>query len=257
MPAKRHEHTEVVADNETLVNVACELITAAAAISIGRRGFFRIALSGGSTPRAIYSALAVDRDIDWRRWHLFWGDERPVAPDHAESNYRMVKEALLDKLAIQPGIVVRMLGEVDPAAAAASYEGTIRELVPCNDRAATGATPRFDMILLGMGDDGHTASLFPQTEALDETERLVVANAVPQQKVTRLTITAPLINASRRVLVLVSGLDKAAALHDVLTGPTDPRRRPSQLVHPIAGNLVWLVDQEAFSAIEADLEERN
>ena len=255
MPLKRREQTEVVPNKEALVNVACELITAAAALSIGRRGFFRLALSGGSTPRAVYAALARDGDIDWRRWHLFWGDERPVAPDHADSNYHMVKETLLDKLDIQPGIVMRMLGEVDPAAAAASYEGTVRELAPANYRALTGSLPRFDMILLGMGDDGHTASLFPRTAALDEVERLVVANEVPQLGVTRLTFTAPLINASRRVLFLVSGAEKSGVLRDVITGPTDPHRLPSQLIHPVAGNLIWLVDREAFSAIDADLAE--
>jgi 6-phosphogluconolactonase len=253
MPSKRHEHTEVVPDKESLVNVACELITAAAAISIGRRGFFRIALSGGSTPRDVYAALAQDQDIDWRRWHLFWGDERTVAPHDADSNYRMVKETLLDQLPIQPGIVMRMLGEADPTAAAASYAAAIEELVPANYDSATASIPRFDMILLGMGSDGHTASLFPNTPALHETVRYVVANPVPQLNTTRLTITIPLINASRRVLVLVSGADKANRLQEVLTGPVDIDRLPSQSIHPVAGNLVWLVDSDAFSKIESDI----
>ncbi len=253
MPSKRHEHTEVVPDKESLVNVACELITAAAAISIGRRGFFRIALSGGSTPRAVYAALAQDRDIDWRRWHLFWGDERTVAPDAQESNYRTVKETLLDQLSVQPGIVMRMLGEADPAAAAASYAAAIEELIPANYHSPTAGTPRFDMILLGMGNDGHTAGLFPNTAALHEKSRYVVANSVPQLNDTRLTFTIPLINASRRVLVLVSGANKAEKLQEVLTGPVDADRLPSQSIHLIAGNLVWLVDSDAFSRIESDI----
>ena len=257
MPSKRQEHTEVVSDKESLINVACELITAAAALSIGRRGFFRVALSGGSTPKAVYEALAQDRDIDWRRWHLFWGDERTVAPDDAESNYRMVKETLLDKLSVQPGIVMRMLGEADPAAAAASYASAIEELVPANYHAITAETPRFDMILLGMGTDGHTASLFPGTSALHESRQWVVANPVPQLNTTRLTFTAPLINASRRVLVLVSGIDKADRLQEVLTGPVDPDRLPSQSIHPVAGSLVWLVDADAFSQIESDITLKN
>lgn len=257
MPSKRQEHTEVVPDKESLVNVACELITAAAAISIGRRGFFRIALSGGSTPKAIYAALAQDRDIDWRRWHLFWGDERTVGPNDVASNYRMVKETLLDQLPVQPGIVMRMLGEAEPEAAAASYASAIEELVPANYHVVTAGTPRFDMILLGMGDDGHTASLFPHTPALHETQQWVVANPVPQLNTTRLTFTIPLINAARRVLVLVSGAGKADRLHDVLTGPVDTNQFPSQSIHPVAGSLVWLVDADAFSTIESDITQKN
>lgn len=169
----------------------------------------------------------------------------------------MVKETLLDQIPIQPGIVMRMLGEADPAAAAASYSSAIEELVPANYDAITGGVPRFDMILLGMGTDGHTASLFPSTPALHETDQWVVANPVPQLNTTRLTFTIPLINASRRVLVLVSGAEKAAKLQEVLTGPVDTDRLPSQSIHPIAGNLVWLVDEDAFSQIESDITLKN
>ena len=251
MPTKRHEHVEVVTDHAALVSVACELITAAAAISIGRRGFFRIALAGGGTPAPVYRALAEDRDIDWRRWQLFFGDERTVPPDHPDSNYRMVRETLIDNLPIQP-LVLRVPAEADPEAAADSYASTVRKMVPGNPRAIGVNTPRFDMILLGMGGDGHTASLFPHTQALHETERWVVANPVPQLATTRITFTLPLINAARRVLFLVSGADKADMVREVLAGPQDPERLPSQSVHPTAGNLIWLVDAPAYHAIEAE-----
>jgi 6-phosphogluconolactonase len=249
MATKHYERMNTVADRDALVHAAGELITAAAAISIGRRGFFRIALAGGSTPKPVYETLAADPDIDWARWQIFWSDERTVPPDHPESNYRMVKEALLSKIPCRPAMIMRMMGEVEPNAAAASYEEIVRALVPPNPKLATSPLPRFDLILLGMGPDGHTASLFPHTEALHEKNRLVAANRVPQLDTIRLTFTAPLINASRRVLFLVSGEDKAAALHAVHQGPHQPEEFPSQLIHPVAGNLVWLVDEAAASGM--------
>ncbi len=252
-PRRAHRRIEVVPNPEDLTRVACDLITAAAMISIARRGAFRIALAGGSTPRPVYQRLAQDPDIDWRRWHFFWSDERCVPPDHPESNYRMVKEALLDHLATPPGLVVRMPGELEPEQAAAIYEQNVRELVPAKFQGPGGRPPRFDLILLGMGKDGHTASLFPHTPALNETRRLVVANPVPQLQTTRLTFTYPLINEARRVLFLVSGAGKAATLREVLTGPYDPQRLPSQGVHPHDGQLIWLVDQAAFSLIDAEM----
>jgi 6-phosphogluconolactonase len=246
MDAKR-QHVEVVDDQTAFVRTAVELITAAAIISIGRRGFFRIALAGGSTPRAVYEALATDRDIDWRRWQLFWGDERTVPPDSEESNYRMVRTALLDRLPVTPGLVIRMAGEAEPDAAAASYADSVRELVPANPRSGAGAWPRFDLILLGMGSDGHTASLFPQTNGLHEVDRPVIANAVPKLATVRLTFTAPLINAARRVLFLVRGADKAAVLDAVLNGPRRPFELPSQMIQPTDGSLTWLVDRDAYT----------
>lgn len=249
MTGRFYERVEVVKDKDDLVHAACELITAAAIISISRRGFFRIALSGGSTPRPIYEALANDPDIDWARWQIFWSDERTVPPAHPDSNYRMVKEALLSKLNRQPGLVMRMMGEANPGAAAAGYEDTVRALVPDSPVAGTGDLPRFDLVILGMGDDGHTASLFPHSLSLHEEKYLVAANEIAELDATRLTLTAPLINAARRVLFLVSGESKADTLHAVLTGPQQPDELPSQLIHPTAGNLIWLVDTAAYTAI--------
>ncbi len=229
---------------DDLAHVACEIIAAAATASIGRRRFFRIALAGGSTPRAVYRLLADDPYMDFRRWQIFWSDERCVPPTSPESNYRMAKETLLDRLAEPPALVFRMAGEGDPDAAALAYERAVRELVPPNPAAGTGETPRFDLILLGMGADGHTASLFPGSPALAEQERLVVATAAPTGQ-PRLTFTYPLINAARRVLILVSGAEKAATLRAVRTQPPDPNRYPVQGVNPVRGNLTWLVDAAA------------
>lgn len=235
---------EIVDSKEQLTAVAASLVRAAAAEAIAARGAFFVALSGGSTPRPVYRALADDPDVDWARWSLFWGDERCVPPEHPDSNYRMVKEEVLDRRgargAPQPAVVARLLGELDPERAAREYEDALRALVP-----APGALPAFDLVLLGMGGDGHTASLFPGTAALHEQERLVVANRVPQLGATRLTVTFPLINAARRVLFLVSGADKAAAFQAVHHGPRDLERWPSQGVHPASGKVTWLVDAAA------------
>ena len=241
---------EVVPTADDLARVACEIITAAASASIGRRRYFRIALAGGSTPQAVYRLLADDPYMDFTGWQIFWSDERCVPPTSPESNYAMAKAALLDRLARPPALVFRMAGEGDPDAAAISYERAVRELVPPNPAVVTGQTPRFDLVLLGMGADGHTASLFPGTAALDEQERLVVANHVPQLATTRLTFTYPLINAARRVLILVSGEAKAAALRNVLAGSQDEHRFPVQGVQLRRGNLTWLVDQAAYSQVK-------
>lgn len=242
------QQIEVVSTPADLAVVAQQLIAAAANVSIGRRGFFRVALAGGSTPRAVYAALAAGENLNWERWQIFWSDERCVPPTSPDSNYRMAKETLLDPLTRQgdaPRMVVRLAGDGDPDAAAAAYERAVRETVPANPDSGAGQLPRFDLILLGMGADGHTASLFPHTAALAETERLVVANPVAKLDTTRLTFTFPLINAARRVLVLVAGADKAPALHEVLSGPRDPALYPSQRLHPVDGTVTWLVDAAA------------
>jgi 6-phosphogluconolactonase len=244
---------EVLPSIDDLVHVASELVNAAALISISQRNAFRIALAGGSTPRPLYEHLALDPDIDWRKWHLFWGDERSVPPTGAESNYQMVRASLLDRLATAPGLVVRVQAELAPAEAALRYEQSIRELVPSFVTERTGFLPRFDMVVLGMGDDGHTASLFPHTKALHETERLVVANAVPQLDTTRITFTYPLINAARRILILVSGANKAKALRQVISGPYNPEQLPIQKISPVDGQIFWLVDEAAFAEIDADM----
>lgn len=178
------------------------------------RSAFRLSLCGGSTPRAIYAALAQRGDIDWERVLLTFGDERCVPPDDPESNYRMVKESLLEPAGVPRGSVMRMAGEMAPAEAADRYEGQLRKLA----QLAGEPVFRHDLVLLGMGEDGHTASLFPGTEALGETERWAVANFVPQADRWRLTLTYPILNAAKEVVFLVKGSAKRPIVEAVRAG---------------------------------------
>jgi 6-phosphogluconolactonase len=249
------QQIEVVPTAAGAADVAYQLMAAAANVSIGKRGCFRVALSGGATPRPVYAALAEGENLNWSRWQIFWSDERTVPPTSPDSNYRMAKETLLDPLARRnqaPRVVVRLAGEGDPEAAAAAYECAVHETVPANPQSGAGSLPRFDLLLLGIGADGHTASLFPHTPALDETERLVVANPVPQLDTTRLTFTFPLINAARRIVVLATGAGKAAVLRDIFKGPYDPQRLPSQRLYPVDGSITWLLDAAAHSQLASN-----
>lgn len=202
-----------------------------------------LALSGGSTPRRMHEILAERSDIDWSNVHVFWGDERTVPPDHEASNYRMAKESLLDRVPIPEDHVHRMAGEKDPEVAAREYEQTIGDVFG----VSPPEMPRFDVILLGMGADGHTASLFPGTQALDERKRYVVANHVPQQNTDRLTLTFPVLNAARLVIFMVAGADKAAAVKECTDG--DQTTRPAARVQPVDGQCRWLLDAEAAARI--------
>ncbi len=235
-----------VVDDPTRYNqTAIALIRTAADAAIAARGRFRIALSGGATPRPVYAALANASGIDWPRWEIFWGDERTVPPWSADSNYGMAVTQLLEPLTargIFPGRVMRMRGEVEPAAAAAEYEQMLHTL-------NGGPTPRFDLIHLGIGDDAHTASLFPHTSAL-QSDHLVAANAVPKLDTVRLTFTFPLINAAHNVLFLVKGESKAAALQSVLEGPRDVAQWPAQGVQPTDGQVTWLLDSPAAQLLQ-------
>lgn len=238
-------------DAGALAQAAAAIFVEAARDVVARRGAFFVALSGGSTPRALFQLLAQPpyrEQVDWSRTHVFWGDERCVPPNDPESNYRMAREALLFHVPIPAHQVYRMPGEsADPAAGAALYEMTMRRAFAL----APGEQPRFDLILLGMGPDGHTASLFPHTEALRVRERLVVANYVSKLASTRITMTAPVLNAAATVAFLVAGSDKAAALAAVLEGPRDPETYPAQLVQPVHGTLYWLVDRAAAAGLKA------
>jgi 6-phosphogluconolactonase len=220
--------------------------------AVAGRGRARVAISGGSTPRAAFQLLADSGQpwrarMPWDKLDLYWVDERTVPPDHAESNYRMTREALLDHVPLQPGQIHRMEGELEPAVAAARYESELRE----SFRLEGGESPRFDLVSLGMGDDGHTASLFPHTAALHELKRLVTANRVPQKDTWRITLTWPVINHSSSVFFLIAGADKASVLHEVLTGPRDPERLPSQLIWPASGILTLILDKAAASLLPA------
>ena len=234
-------------DQSALAQAAAAYATECYNAAIDDHDYFAVALSGGSTPRALFELLAAPENaqhIGWSKVHVFWGDERTVPPDDPDSNYRMTKEALLDHVALPSSNVHRISGELEPALAAAEYEQTLRGFF-----ATRSGKTRFDLILLGIGDDGHTASLFPGTEALNETERLIVANHVPKLDTWRITLTAPVINDAAHVAFLVAGTGKAEVLKRVLQGPRQPHELPSQLIQPVDGELVWLVDKAAAAQL--------
>jgi 6-phosphogluconolactonase len=233
---------------QDLFQAAAEEVIRAATSAITERGRFTIALSGGSTPKNLYTLIAANASasLPWDRMFFFWGDERHVPPDDPDSNYRMAKETLLSKVAIPPANIFRIPAEnPDASAAADAYEQTLRKFFA----VAPGEFPRFDLILLGIGPDGHTASLFPETAALQERSRLVVANWVEKLQTNRITFTLPVLNAARCVAFLVSGIDKAAVLHEVLEGNAPAEKYPSRLVQPSDGKLIWFVDRAAASQL--------
>jgi 6-phosphogluconolactonase len=233
---------------QELFEAAAEEVVRAANQAVTERGRFTIALSGGSTPKNLYTLLATNArtSLPWDRMYFFWSDERHVPPDDPESNYRMAEEAILSKIPVAAGNVFRVPAEnPDAAAAAEAYEQTLRKFFAVE----AGQVPRFDLILLGMGPDGHTASLFPETAALREKSRLVVANRVEKLKTSRITFTLPLLNAARCVAFLVSGTDKASALHEVLEGNAQGEQYPAKLVQPGDGKLIWFLDRAAASGL--------
>jgi 6-phosphogluconolactonase len=233
---------------QELFAAAAEEVVTAATDAVAQRGRFTIALSGGSTPKGLFNLLATNARnvLPWDRMFFFWGDERHVPPTDPDSNYRMAEETLLSKIPVATGNVFRVIAEnPDAAAAAEDYEKTLQKFFTLEP----GQFPRFDLILLGMGPDGHTASLFPGTAGLQEKSRLVIANWVEKMKTSRLTFTLPVLNAARCVAFLVSGTDKAPALHAVLEGDAPGEQYPSKLVRPTDGKLIWLVDKAAASAL--------
>jgi 6-phosphogluconolactonase len=226
---------------DALIKAAADDLVGLVNEAVAARGACRIALSGGSTPRPLYERLAT-MQLPWDRLELWWGDERTVPPENVESNYRMVRVALLD--ALGPNTIERVhriQGEIDPTLAAEAYE---RELV-----GVLGIPPVLDIVLLGLGPDGHTASLFPGSPALTETARWVAANPVAKLDTTRITLTVPTLRAARHLRFLAAGADKAAALAAVLEGPRDPDRYPAQLVANAASDVVWFVDDAATAQL--------
>jgi 6-phosphogluconolactonase len=218
--------------------------------AVAARGRARIAISGGSTPKATFALLAdpghpfVNR-MPWHQLEIFWVDERTVPPNDPDSNFRMTKESLLDHVGMNPDHIHRIQGELEPEIAAAEYEFDLRRTF----RLEGAEAPRFDVIALGMGDDGHTASLFPHTEAIHEMGRLVVANQVPQKDTWRITLTWPVINHAREVFFLIAGADKAEPLKEVFLGPKDVERLPSQLIWPASGILTLILDKAAAALL--------
>jgi len=233
---------------QDLFQAAADEVIRTATDAVRQRGRFTIALSGGSTPRNLYTLIAANAatSLPWDQMFFFWGDERHVPPDDPDSNYRMVRETLLSKVPVPAANIFPVPAELaDAAAAAERYEQTLTKFFAL----ASGELPSFDLILLGLGPDGHTASLFPETSALQEKSRLVVANWVEKFGTSRITFTLPVLNAARLVMFLVSGTDKAAVLREVLEGNAPDEKFPSRLVRPSDGKLIWFVDRAAASQL--------
>jgi 6-phosphogluconolactonase len=247
MPRRQVEVTVKVSPSAADVALAAAAMFAeTVSAAVAARGLARVAISGGSTPKAMFKLLADEsqpfvNDIPWAKLQLFWVDERCVPPGHPESNYGMTKTAMLDKVPLPPANVHRMEGELDPEEAASRYESEIR-----NTFKLEGAeTPTFDLVLLGLGPDGHTASLFPHTEGLNEMSRICFANHVPQKDTWRLTLTWPVITQGREVAFLIEGDEKAEIIRTVFTGAYEPETYPAQLIRPASGKLTLLVDAAA------------
>ena len=241
---------KIVADSEALCQEAADEILGRITATLRGVELFTIALSGGSTPKNLYALLAGSTpyldEIPWSKIHFFWGDERHVPPDHPQSNFRMAREAMLSQAPVPDQNIHRVRAE-EPNAdkAAAEYEQEIRAFF----KLANGQLPCFDCILLGMGSDGHTASLFPGTVALQEKQRLVVANYVDKFQAYRITMTAPVLNNAETIIFLVGGKDKAETLQKVLEDDPQPNLFPSQLIQPSHGQLLWIIEQAAASRL--------
>jgi 6-phosphogluconolactonase len=250
MPRRVEITVEVSPGPAEVAAAAAELFTTTAAAAAKNRGVARVAISGGSTPKVMFELLADPAQpylarVPWAQLQLFWVDERCVPPDHPESNYGMTRAAMLDKVPLPEANVHRMEGELDPELAASRYESEIR-----NTFKLEGAeTPTFDLILLGLGPDGHTASLFPHTDGLNEMSRICFANHVPQKDTWRLTLTWPVITQGREVAFLIEGEEKVDMVRTVFTGPYDPESYPAQLIRPASGRLTLLLDAAAAALL--------
>lgn len=246
MPAPVTVTYQVFPNAEAVALASAHLFADKVQQAVAARGIARIAISGGSTPQATFKLLAHPEQpflatVPWDKLQLFWVDERCVPPDSPESNYGVCEDLLLSRVPVPQANVFPMEGELDPEEAASRYESTLRNVM----KLEGAESPAFDLVVLGMGPDGHTASLFPETEALNEMGRLVVANHVPQKETWRITLTWPVINQGKEVAFEMEGTGKADILAEVLTGPRDPERLPSQLIRPANGKLLFLLDEDA------------
>lgn len=256
--AKKIQVTYRVFDEQdALSRATAELFVEEIQAAVRARGKARIAISGGGSPRPVFALLADPNEpyraaVPWDKLWVFWVDERCVPPESPDSNYGVARALLLDKVPLPPERVIRIEGELQPEEAAARYESAIRG----HFRLEGAEVPIFDVVQLGMGDDGHTASLFPHTEALHELGRIAVANHVPQQAQSwRVTLTWPVINAAREVFFLIDGAKKADPVGRVLTGAYDPETLPSQLIQPQNGRLLFLLDRAAAANLPAPNEQ--
>jgi len=241
------DQIQILPDLEAISHQAASLFVKAAKNAIDRRMRFVAAISGGSTPRRLYTLLGsaeCSPQVDWQKVHLFWVDERCVPKDHEESNFKVSFDSVLSKVSMPVENIHRIMGEEDPEKAARDYENEIRESF------GTGDWPVFDLIILGMGSDGHTASLFPGSKSLEERERLTVPVYLEKPKINRITLTLPVLNHASQILFLVSGRSKATVLSQVLGDGHERDRYPAGLINPIHGDIIWLIDQEAADRLK-------
>jgi 6-phosphogluconolactonase len=235
---------KIVPDGDALAHTAAQEFHRLSETAVQESGRFSVALSGGNTPRAVYTLLASEhQQLPWDRIHIFFGDERHVPPDHPDSNFRMASESLLSKVPIPENNIHRIRAELEADAAAKEYEQELRDFFHLADHD----WPRFDLIFLGIGEDGHTASLFPGSKALTEALRRVAANWVEKFQTFRITLTFPVLNHAAEVLFMVSGAGKAQILSEVVR--PGARKYPAQNIEPQNGQLLWLVDQDAGSLL--------
>jgi 6-phosphogluconolactonase len=240
----------ILANGAAIAKRAAQEFVQAAAAAVREHGAFNVALAGGSTPKALYTLLATDpplrSQVPWEKLHLFFGDERHVGPGDPDSNFRMATEAMISKVQLTKDQVVRIKGEYpDAEEAAREYEQALQSYF----KLKPGEYPRFDLLFAGMGNEGHTLSLFPGTKALHADGRIVVRNWVGKLYTERITLTAPAASNAARILFMVTGGDKASALKAVLEGPFEPEQLPAQLLQPKNGKLLWLVDSTAGSML--------
>ena len=246
----------ILANGTAIARRAAQEFVQAAADAVRTRGSFNVALAGGSTPKALYSLLVNDpalrSQVPWDKMHLLFGDDRHVPPDHPDSNFRMATEAMNSKSPMKPEQVTRIKGEYpDAGQAALEYEKALHEYFKLKDEEY----PRFDLVLVGMGNEGHTLSLFPGTKALHADGRIAVRNWVGKLYAERITLTAPAASNAVQVIFMVTGADKAPALKAVLEGPFEPEQLPAQLLQPKNGKLLWVVDTAAGSMLSVGIRE--
>jgi 6-phosphogluconolactonase len=245
---------ELFASGMEIAQRAADEVVRIASEAAAARGAFTIALSGGSTPKVLYALLAENpalrNSLPWDKMKVFFGDERHVGPGQADSNFQMASDSMLSKVPLQPKQIHRIKGEYpDTAQAAVEYQATIQREFGLK----AGEFPRFDLVLLGMGSEGHTLSLFPGTKALHETQRIVTRNWVGKLYTERITLTAPAANNAANIIFMIAGADKACALKAVLEGPHEPEQLPAQMIQPSNGKLLWLMDQAAGSMLSKEI----
>jgi 6-phosphogluconolactonase len=253
---KLNPEVRILADSTAIARRVAARLVEIAVRAVNQKGSFDLVLSGGATPKTLYGLLVGDpalrSQLPWDKMNLFFGDERHVEPNHPESNFRMATEAMISKASLKPQQVFRMKGECPKAEdAAKEYERDLRT----HFRLSDGQFPRFDLVLLGMGSEGHTASLFPGTKALHENRRMAVHNWVGKVLMDRITLTAPAINEAANIIFMVTGAEKAPALAAVLEHVYEPDQLPAQLIQPTNGSLLWLVDTAAGALLTRAIRE--